>query len=52
MHDNLCQEEWLNQFKAHMNRGVVLLHKRVKDLDGLWLALPAEWREPEELING
>ena len=45
--DGLCEEQWVHQFKAHMNRGVVLLHKRVKALDGLLLTLPMEWRQPE-----
>lgn len=49
--DNLGEEEWIQQFRAHMNRGVVLLHKRLKDLDGLLLTLPAEWRQTEEAID-
>jgi DNA sulfur modification protein DndE len=40
--DNLGEEQWVNQFKAHMNRGVVLLHKRLKSLNGLALTLPVE----------
>lgn len=45
--DNLGEEQWVNQFKAHMNRGVILLHKRLKSLNGLALTLPAEWRQTE-----
>jgi DNA sulfur modification protein DndE len=45
--DSLGEEQWLNQFKAHMNRGVLLLDKRLKSLDGLALTLPAEWRQTE-----
>jgi DNA sulfur modification protein DndE len=42
--DGLGEDQWINQFKAHMNRGVVLLHKRLKSLNDLTLTLPAEWR--------
>lgn len=42
--DGLGEEEWVNQFKAHMNRGVLLLDKRLKSLNDLLLTLPSEWR--------
>ena len=42
--DCLGEEEWVNQFRAHMNRGVLLLDKRLKSLDNLLLTLPTAWR--------
>lgn len=42
--DNAPESEIANQFKAHMNRGVLLLHKKLKSLDGLLLTLPPEMR--------
>jgi DNA sulfur modification protein DndE len=45
--DGVGEDQWVNQFKAHMNRGVVLLHKRLKSLNGLALTLPVEWRQAE-----
>jgi DNA sulfur modification protein DndE len=45
--DGLGEDQWVNQFKAHMNRGVVLLHKRLKSLNELALTLPVEWRQAE-----
>jgi DNA sulfur modification protein DndE len=42
--DEVCDEQMPNQFKAHMNRGVLLLHKRLKNVDDLLLTLPASWR--------
>ena len=45
--DGVSEDQWVNQFKAHMNRGVVLLHKRLKSLNGLTLTLPVEWRQAE-----
>jgi DNA sulfur modification protein DndE len=45
--DGVSEDQWINQFKAHMNRGVVLLHKRLKSLNGLALTLPIEWRQAE-----
>ena len=45
--DGVGEDQWVNQFKAHMNRGVVLLHKRLKSLNGLTLTLPVEWRQTE-----
>lgn len=50
--DNQCEEQWVNQFRAHMNRGVLLLDKRLKSLGGLLLALPSEWRQPEAMTDG
>lgn len=43
--DGVCEAEITNQFKAHMNRGVLLLDKRLKNLDGLMLTLPTIWRQ-------
>ena len=43
--DNVGEEEWAAQFKAHMNRGVLLLDKRLKSVDNMMLLLPVEWRE-------
>lgn len=45
--DGLGEDQWVNQFKAHMNRGVLLLDKKLKSLNGLALTLPAEWRQIE-----
>ncbi len=45
--DHQPEEEWATQFKAHMNRGVLLLHKRLKSLDDLWLILPPDMRKSE-----
>ena len=42
--DNLPETEIATQFKAHMNRGVVLLQKKLKSLDKLLLTLPPEMR--------
>lgn len=42
--DQLCDEQMISQFKAHMNRGVLLLHKRLKNIDDLLLTLPINWR--------
>ncbi len=49
--DGLSEEELANQFKAHMNRGVLLLHKKVKSLNDLWLILPPKMRMVEEMTN-
>lgn len=45
--DNVPETEITTQFKAHMNRGVLLLHKKLKSLDGLLLTLPPEMRNVE-----
>ena len=45
--EGLGEEEWVNQFRAHTNRGVLLLDKRLKSLDNLLLTLPTNWR-----VNG
>ena len=42
--DRICDDEMPNQFKAHMNRGVLLLNKRLKNVDDLLLTLPVTWR--------
>jgi DNA sulfur modification protein DndE len=42
--DQVSDEEIPNQFKAHMNRGVLLLNKRLRNLDDLMLTLPVNWR--------
>lgn len=45
-----CQQDGINQldafvqFKAHMNRGVLLLDKRIRSLNDLVLLLPDEFR--------
>lgn len=44
--DGLGEAEWLPQFKAHMNRGVLLLDKRVRSLNDLIHLLPQEYRQP------
>lgn len=50
--DKVPETEIAAQFKAHMNRGVVLLHKKLKSLDELLLTLPPEMRngnmQPDE----
>ncbi len=38
--DGLGEEHLEAQFKAHINRGVLLLYKRVRDLNDLALLLP------------
>ena len=40
--DGLGEEHLADQFKAHINRGVLLLYKRVRDLNDLALLLPRE----------
>lgn len=42
--DKIRQEEITDQFKAHMNRGVLLLFKRVKRISDLKYILPPEYR--------
>jgi len=42
--DGFSEEEWFVQFKAHMNRGVLLLDKRVKSLNDLIHLLPQAYR--------
>jgi len=42
--DKIKQEEITNQFKAHMNRGVLLLFKRVKKVSDLNYILPLDHR--------
>lgn len=49
--DQIKDEDLPTQFKAHMNRGVMLLNKRLKSLDGLLLILPSELRQFEEATN-
>lgn len=43
--DGLAEEEWFPQFKAHMNRGVLLLDKRIRSLNDLIHLLPQEYRQ-------
>lgn len=38
-------------FRAHMNRGVLLLNKRLKSLDNLLLVLPPEARQVAEVTD-
>lgn len=45
---NLDEEDLATQFKAHMNRGVLLLDKQLKSLDRLLYLLPREARFIEE----
>lgn len=40
--DGLGEEHLADQFRAHINRGVLLLYKRVRDLNDLALLLPRE----------
>lgn len=47
--DGLGEADWFPQFKAHMNRGVLLLDKRVRSLNDLIHLLPQEFRQP---MNG
>lgn len=42
--DNIPQEEIVNQFKAHVNRGVLLLYKQVKTIPDLIYILPKEFQ--------
>ncbi len=49
--DGQPEEEWATQFKAHMNRGVLLLHKKLKSLDDLWLILPPAMRKSEAVAD-
>ena len=42
--DKISGDEITNQFKAHMNRGVLLLFKRVKRVSDLKYILPQEYR--------
>jgi len=45
--DSVPDVEIATHFKAHMNRGVLLLHKKLKSLDSLLLVLPPEMRNGE-----
>lgn len=49
--DQIAEEELPTYFKAHMNRGVLLLNKRLKSLDGLLLTIPPEFRQVEDAPN-
>lgn len=40
--DGLGEERLADQFKAHVNRGVLLLYKRVRTLNDIALLLPRE----------
>jgi DNA sulfur modification protein DndE len=40
--DGLGEEQLADQFRAHINRGVLLLYKRMRDLNDLALLLPRE----------
>lgn len=50
--DKLPETELATQFKAHMNRGVVLLQKKLKSLDELLLVLPPEMRNGKAQPDG
>ncbi len=43
--DGFGEDMYLPQFKAHMNRGVLLLDKRLRSLNDLALLLPHEFRQ-------
>ena len=43
-HDEISQANVFAQFKAHMNRGVLLLDKRIRSLNDLVLLMPDEFR--------
>jgi DNA sulfur modification protein DndE len=47
--DGFGEEEWFAQFKAHMNRGVLLLDKRIRSLNDLIHLLPQAYRPA---VNG
>lgn len=52
----VTDEALADQFKAHVNRGVLLLHKRVKNLNDLALLMPREiyqqvQNEPTEVLD-
>ena len=40
--DGIGEEQLASQFKAHIDRGVLLLHKRVRNLNDLALLLPRD----------
>ncbi len=42
--DNILQEEIALQFRAHVNRGVLLLFKRVKSVSDLKYIMPKEFQ--------
>jgi len=44
LQDGINQSDAFVQFKAHMNRGVLLLDKRIRSLNDLALLLPDEFR--------
>ena len=48
--DGISQEDALTYFRAHMNRGVLLLFKRIRSLNDIALLLPTELR-PSPLEN-
>ncbi len=47
--DGFGEEDWFVQFKEHMNRGVLLLDKRVRSLNDLIHLLPSGYRPS---VNG
>ena len=47
--DNIIQEEIVEQFKAHVNRGVLLLYKQVKTISDLRYILPKEYQTIAEV---
>ncbi|MCA9900619.1 MAG: DNA sulfur modification protein DndE [Anaerolineales bacterium] len=49
--DKVEEEQLPLHFKAHMNRGVLLLNKRLKSLDGLLLTIPPEFRQKENATD-
>ncbi len=47
--DELSEADLMDQFKAHMNRGVLLLDKRIRTVHDFALLLPPEYRNR---VNG
>lgn len=50
--DGISEANQHQQFRAHMNRGVLLLNKQLKSLDRLFYLLPKEVRLSEASENG
>lgn len=47
--EQIAENEWAVQFKAHMNRGVLLLFKQLKSLERLLYLMPQKFRTGEVL---
>ena len=48
---NLDDEQLISQFRAHMNRGVLLLHKRIRTLKDLALLMPRNINDLAEVVQ-